>query len=89
MKKRNKERLETLCKNKNEMQSPRKPKGKKTMKTSVKDNAKGRIYRVKGKIKEIVGKIFMKSDLEAEGKEEGRTGKVPEKIGEIKKAVGK
>ena len=31
----------------------------------------------------------MNPDLEAEGKEENRAGKVQEKIGEIKKVVGK
>jgi uncharacterized protein YjbJ (UPF0337 family) len=31
----------------------------------------------------------MNPGLEAEGKEESRTGKVQEKIGEIKKVVGK
>jgi uncharacterized protein YjbJ (UPF0337 family) len=44
---------------------------------------------VKGKIKEIAGKVSMNPDLEAEGKEESRTGEVQEKIGEIKKVVGK
>jgi uncharacterized protein YjbJ (UPF0337 family) len=59
------------------------------MKSSKQDNAEGKLHKVKGKIKEIVGKAIMNPDLEAEGKEEGRTGKVQEKIGDIKKVVGK
>jgi uncharacterized protein YjbJ (UPF0337 family) len=44
---------------------------------------------VKGKIKEIAGKVSRNPDLETEGKVEGSTGKVQEKIGQIKKVVGK
>jgi len=47
------------------------------------------MHQVKGKIKEIAGKVIMNPDLEAEGKGEIRSGKVQEKIGEIKKIVGK
>ena len=59
------------------------------MKSSTQDEAEGKWHKVKGKIKEIAGKVSMNPDLEAEGKEEGRTGKVQEKIGDIKKVVGK
>jgi uncharacterized protein YjbJ (UPF0337 family) len=47
------------------------------------------MHKVKGRIKEIVGKAIKNPDLEAEGKEEGRTGKVQEKTGKIKKVFGK
>ena len=63
--------------------------GMNTMKSSRKDNAEGKMHLVKGKIKEIAGKVTMNPALEAEGKKESRTGKVQEKIGEIKKFVGK
>ena len=59
------------------------------MKSSTQDEAEGKWHKVKGKIKEIAGKVSMHPDLEAEGKRESRTGKVQEKIGEIKKVVGK
>jgi uncharacterized protein YjbJ (UPF0337 family) len=59
------------------------------MKSSTKERAEGTFHEVKGKAKEIAGKVIMNPDLEAEGKEESRTGKVQEKIGEIKKVVGK
>ena len=45
--------------------------------------------QAKGKIKEIAGKVILNPDLEAEGKKENKTGKVQEKIGEIKKVGGK
>jgi uncharacterized protein YjbJ (UPF0337 family) len=76
-----------LCSARNS--SLRKLKGGSTMKASTKDDAEGKWHQVKGKIKEIVGKVSMKSDLEAEGKEERRAGKIQEKVGEIKKVVGK
>ena len=44
---------------------------------------------MKGKIKEIAGKVSMNPDLEAEGKDEKRTGKVQEKIGQVEKVLGK
>jgi len=59
------------------------------MKSSTQDEAEGKWHKVKGKIKEIAGKVSMNHDLEAEGKRESRTGNVQEKIGEIKKVVGK
>ena len=40
-----------------------------TMKRSTKDQAKGKFHKVKGKIKEIAGKVSMNPDLEAEGKD--------------------
>ncbi len=59
------------------------------MKSSTKDSAKGKLHRLKGKIKETIGKAFGKSDLEAEGKTERIKGKVQEKIGGLKKILGK
>jgi len=44
---------------------------------------------VKGKIKEIAGKVSMNPDLEANGKDEILAGKAQEKIGQVKKIVGK
>jgi len=44
---------------------------------------------VKGKIKEIAGKVSMNPDLKAEGKDELLTGKAQEKIGQVKKILGK
>jgi uncharacterized protein YjbJ (UPF0337 family) len=60
-----------------------------TMKSGTRDEAEGKWHQVKGKVKEIAGKVSMNPDLEAEGKEEIQSGEVQEKIGEIKKVVGK
>ena len=62
---------------------------RKPMKPSTKDQTKGKFHKVKGKIKEIAGKISMDHDLEAEGKAENVDGKIQEKIAEIKAVVGK
>jgi len=62
---------------------------RKFMKSSTKDQAEGKFHKVKGKIKEIAGKVSMNPDLEGEGKGENRAGKIQQKIGEIKKVVGK
>jgi uncharacterized protein YjbJ (UPF0337 family) len=44
---------------------------------------------VKGEIKEVAGKLTKNTDLEIEGKEEKIEGKVQEKVGQIKKVLGK
>jgi len=59
------------------------------MKSSTQDNAEGKMHQVKGKIKEIAGKVIMNPDLEAKGKGEISAGKTQEKIGKVKKFVGK
>jgi len=58
------------------------------MKSSTKNRAKGKFHNAKGAIKEVAGKVSLNSDLEAEGKNEKRAGKVQEKIGDIEKVVG-
>jgi uncharacterized protein YjbJ (UPF0337 family) len=44
---------------------------------------------VKGKAKEIAGKVVNNPTLEAEGRVENKTGKLQEMIGRVKKAVKK
>jgi len=58
------------------------------MKSSTQDNAEGNLHKVKGKVKESVGKIVGNRDLEAEGKIEKVQGKLQKKRGEIKKVLG-
>jgi CsbD-like. len=70
-------------------QSNRNPIRRNTMKSSTKDQAEGKFHKVKGKLKEIAGKLGMNSELEAEGKGEKIAGKVQEKIGQVKKVLGK
>ena len=40
------------------------------MRSSTQDNAEGKLHQLKGKIKEVTGKVIMNPDLEAEGKDE-------------------
>ena len=58
------------------------------MKPSSKDEVAGEIHRVKGAVKEKVGKATSNPDLEAEGKIERVAGSVQKKIGRVKKVLG-
>ncbi|MCX5823163.1 MAG: CsbD family protein [Deltaproteobacteria bacterium] len=59
------------------------------MKSSTKDQAEGKFHKVKGKAKEVAGKLSDNPELEAEGTDEKIAGKVQEKIGQVKKVLGK
>lgn len=59
------------------------------MKSSTKDTAEGKMHQVKGKIKETVGEVVGNPDLATEGRIENLDGKVQDKLGQIKKVVGK
>ena len=59
------------------------------MKSSTQDRAEGTFHEVKGKVKEIAGKLSDNPKLEAEGTSEKIAGKVQEKIGQVKKVLGK
>jgi uncharacterized protein YjbJ (UPF0337 family) len=59
------------------------------MKSSTQDKAEGAFHEVKGKIKEVAGKLSDNPELEAEGAGERIAGKVQEKIGAVKKVLGK
>jgi len=58
------------------------------MKSSIRDKAEGTFHEVKGKIKEVAGKLGDNPKLEAEGTGERIAGKVQEKIGQVKKILG-
>ena len=59
------------------------------MKSSTRENAEGTLHKVKGKIKETVGKLVGNSDLKTKGKIEKIQGKIQKKRGRIKDFVGK
>ncbi len=59
------------------------------MKTSARDNTEGKFHKVKGRIKEMAGKITDNPKLEAKGKAEKAAGRAQEKIGQVKKVFGK
>ena len=58
------------------------------MKSSKQDKAEGTFHEVKGKVKEVAGKLSDNPNLEAEGTGEKIAGKVQEKVGQIKKVWG-
>ena len=59
------------------------------MKSSTKDQAEGTFHQLKGKVKEVAGKLSDNPKLEAEGTAEKIAGKVQEKIGQVNKVFGK
>jgi uncharacterized protein YjbJ (UPF0337 family) len=59
------------------------------MKSSIRDKAEGTFHEVKGKAKEMAGKLSDNPGLEAEGTDEKIAGKVQEKVGHVKKVLGK
>jgi len=59
------------------------------MKPSTKDQAEGTFHKVKGKVKEIAGKLSDNPKLEGEGTGEKIAGVVQEKIGQVKKVFEK
>ena len=58
------------------------------MKSSTKDQAEGTFHELKGKVKEVAGKLSNNPKLEAEGTGEKIAGKVQGKIGQVKKVLG-
>jgi uncharacterized protein YjbJ (UPF0337 family) len=59
------------------------------MKSGNRDKAEGAFHKVKGKAKEVAGKLSDNPKLEAEGTGEKLSGQVQEKIGQVKKVFGK
>lgn len=59
------------------------------MKSSTKDQIDGKVGELKGKAKEIVGRVTNNPDLEAKGRTEKIVGKIKQKAGQIKKVFGK
>jgi uncharacterized protein YjbJ (UPF0337 family) len=59
------------------------------VKSSTQDSAEGKLHKVKGSGKEVAGKVIGDRKLERKGKAEKASGKVQEKIGQVKKVLGK
>jgi len=55
------------------------------MKSSTHDKAEGTFKEVKGKIKEEIGDVTNNRDLEERGRAEKNSGKVQQKVGDVKK----
>jgi uncharacterized protein YjbJ (UPF0337 family) len=58
------------------------------MKPSTDDKTTGKLHEVKGTIKQKVGELTNKPDLEAEGRAEKNAGKVQNWVSKVEKAVG-
>ncbi len=59
------------------------------MNPSTKDAIEGKAHEVKGAIKENVGHVTNDPKLETEGQTERLSGKIQQKVGEIKKVFEK
>jgi uncharacterized protein YjbJ (UPF0337 family) len=59
------------------------------MKSSIRDRAQGTLHQVKGRVKEVAGKLFNNPELEVDGKIEKSKGKAQEQVGRAKKVFGK
>ena len=59
------------------------------MKDSTKDKLEGTAHKVKGAVKEKVGRATNNPNLEDEGKSEKLGGKVQKKVGDIEKVIEK
>lgn len=59
------------------------------MKSAVRDKAEGSLHEMKGKVKEVAGKVTDNPRLEAKGTAEKIAGKVQRKAGQVKKKLGK
>ncbi|HEX9052841.1 MAG TPA: CsbD family protein [Anaeromyxobacter sp.] len=59
------------------------------MRPSTKNQAKGTLENLKGRIKEIAGVVTGRRRLEAEGKDQALAGKARKKLGQAEKVVGK
>ena len=59
------------------------------MKSGIQDQAEGTFHKIKRKVKEVAGELSDNKELEAEGKVEKIAGKDQEKIGQVKKVLGK
>jgi uncharacterized protein YjbJ (UPF0337 family) len=64
-------------------------KGENNMKPSTKDQLEGKLHEAKGKVKEKIGQVTNKPDLEAEGQDEKIAGKVQKKVGQVEKVLEK
>jgi uncharacterized protein YjbJ (UPF0337 family) len=59
------------------------------MKSSTEDRAEGMFENLKGKVRQIAGIVTGDREMEAKGKAQTLAGKSQEKLGDIKKVVGK
>jgi uncharacterized protein YjbJ (UPF0337 family) len=59
------------------------------MKPSTKDQMKGYLHKIKGKVKEKAGQVTNNPNLAAEGRSENLTGAVQKKVGQLERVFEK
>jgi uncharacterized protein YjbJ (UPF0337 family) len=59
------------------------------MKSSRQDKVEGTYHELKGKAKEVVGKLSDNPKLQAKGVVEKVAGKIQSKVGQVKQVIGK
>ncbi|HSY98478.1 MAG TPA: CsbD family protein [Terriglobales bacterium] len=59
------------------------------MKPGTEDEVEGKFHDLKGQVKKKAGQLANDPDLEAEGHAEEISGKIQEKVGLVKKVLGK
>ncbi|MBE0596894.1 MAG: CsbD family protein [Desulfuromonadales bacterium] len=59
------------------------------MKSGIRDQAEGRLHAMKGKVKEVAGRLTDNPRLMADGRAETIAGKLQTKIGQIKLVMGR
>lgn len=59
------------------------------MKSGTRDQIEGKFHKIKGSLREIMGKVSDNPKLEIKGMGEKIAGKVQEKVGQVKKVFGK
>jgi uncharacterized protein YjbJ (UPF0337 family) len=69
--------------------SKEKGKGERQMKSSTKNQIKGKFHELKGNVKEKAGQVTNNPTLAAEGRDETLAGKVQKKVGQIEEVLEK
>jgi len=59
------------------------------MKDSTKDKVEGSAHELKGVVKETVGKVVGKPEIQQEGSDEKVAGKIQKKVGDVEKVFEK
>lgn len=59
------------------------------MKTSIENKVAGAGHQIKGKVKEVAGRVTNNPDLEAEGTIEKAGGAAERKLGDVKKVFNR
>ena len=59
------------------------------MKQSTKDQVEGKVHEVKGAVKEKIGQVTNKPQVENEGTDEKVAGKLQKKVGQVEQVFDK